>query len=679
MALQTITIGDQTAAADRDAIAARLCRLDFEHFAREFWECVPGAGTVTWGFHMSVICKEMQIIAERVFRGEPALHDCLISISPGSSKSTLASILFHPWTWTRMPSARHLNASHTESLVLDLARKARDVLRSEKYKRYFPEVQLNPEQDARGNYTNTHGGSRYASTVGGKSPLGQHAHFLVGDDLLDPQKVLSEAERETAKDFVANGLPTRVVDKSVSVMFLIMQRLGRGDPAEVMQEIAKRQGARPLRHICLPAELTDKVSPPELRELYTDGLMDPVRLPRHVLDAFRARDAHRYAAQFLQDPQSVSGGMFRLQYFSKRVKAAPFECVRIRYWDRASSIGSSACYTAGVLFARDADGNYYIEDVVHGRWEPHERNQVMRATAIRDRSRYGPRYEPIIYVEAEGGSSGRDAWMGVVKALAGFNVREDRPTGSKDTRAEPLSCQFAAGNVWLVDDERGSWDIDGYVNELLMFKPEPGKRIGGYADRVDATSGAFNIMTKMNPQTPLRVFNLVARKKKKTVRFVVCSRDELHAVAAEEQPSLLVYFTDPAPRGHELVKPDGLGKLMDATVIRFADIDPKDFQDDWDAPLPDYGAPPADLVMCKESGKKLWSFILRQRGAQPEVVVFCDDGDGRAYAAACGVCDTLRLKRGETIWLPGKDAFAADEPRNTHVVNVVRATRCEVL
>lgn len=421
---------------------------------------------------MEFFCEELQKIAERVFNNEPAEYDIVCNVSPGTSKSTIWSILFHPWVWTRMPNARFISASHTDSLVLDLASKSRDVIKSDLYRMCYPEIEMASTQDSKGYFRNTLGGDRFACTVGGKTPMGMHAHFLLGDDLLDPMKALSEAETQNAANFITNYLPTRMVDKLVSVMALVMQRLGRGDPTEVMLAMGNKEGARPVRHICLPAELfhngKDRISPPELAEHYSqDNLMDPVRLPRSVLRAYRARGEHYYAAQFLQDPMSLGGGMFKETYFTRRVKAAPYNAKRIRYWDRASSIASGACATAGVLLAKSPEGDYYIENVVRGHWEPKERNDKMLATAQRDRARYGPNNTPIIYIENEGGSSGVDAWQSIAKVLEGFIVRKDQPTGSKDVRAEPWSCQLAAGNVYIVDD--GTWDVAEFVKEHCVL------------------------------------------------------------------------------------------------------------------------------------------------------------------------------------------------------------------
>lgn len=488
----------QSVAVDQDELLASLCRESFADFVKDFWEEVPGAGILKWNWHMDVLCSELQAAAERVFKGLPCQYDAIFNIPFGTSKSSVCSILFHPWTWTRMPESRHMTATHTESLGLDLSNKSRAVIRSEKYARLFPEIQLRDDQDAKSNFMNTKGGCRQVFTVGGKNPMGFHFHFIGIDDPIDPQKAISAVELENSRKFCTVSAPSRKVDKSITFSFLVMQRLHRDDPTGALMKLGKdpESGVK-MRHICLPGELTPDVNPPELANRYIDGLLDPVRFPRSELKRYRSiLGAYSYAGQVLQSPVSMGGGMFKEPYFNQRVKAAPFDCTRVLYIDRAST-QDGGCYTAMVLLGRDKENNWYVEHVVHGQWEPTERNARIKAEALRCRNRYGPKHEPSIYVEAEGGSSGRDAWKALVKDLVGFKVYEDKVTGRKDVRAEPWSTQLSAGNVYIVDDS--SWDVAGYVQEHCAFAPEGvGKRLGAYKDQVDASCllGGTKVTTK---------------------------------------------------------------------------------------------------------------------------------------------------------------------------------------
>ena len=133
-----------------------------------------------------------------------------------------------------------------------------------------------------------------------------HGHFLIVDDPIDPNKAISEAELKTANIWMAATLPTRKVDKAVVPTILIMQRLHQDEcTADMIEYIntAQRMDGGPLqlKHICLPAEVTDKVKPKHLIKLYKNGLMDPIRLSQKILNENRAvAGEYGYAGQFLQ-------------------------------------------------------------------------------------------------------------------------------------------------------------------------------------------------------------------------------------------------------------------------------------------------------------------------------------------------------------------------------------------
>lgn len=686
----TLSLSD----ADENELVAGVCRESFEYFVREFWDVVPGAAPLQWNWHMTVLCQELQEVAERVFPNkcingkllpkevEPRDHDTCVNISPGTSKSTICSILFHPWTWTRFPQCRHLCASHTAELVLDLAYKAREVIRSEKYHDLFPGIELKEDRDAVGLFRNDHGGDRMSCTVAGKSPMGFHAHFIVIDDPIDPKKAVSEAELRDARRFMTDVIPSRMVDKSVTPTFLVMQRLHREDPTAVMLEIARSEDTTPVRHFCFPGELYNSwpVYPEEFRARYVDDLMDPVRLPRNVLKGYQARGAYGYAGQYGQQPVPVGGGMFKEDWYNQRVLASPYNGRRVRFWDRAST-ADGGCYSAGVLMSKGPDQNYYVEHVVHGQWEPDERNRRIRSTALQDRSRYGPSHEPEIVIEDEGGSTGKDANKGLARVLEGFRLTFQKVTGSKDTRAEPWATQLSAGNVFLVED--GTWDVWGYVNEHTSFKPEPGKRLGRYKDQVDASSGAFNRLAGAADTSGIfRV--LGARKGQKGLRIVCCSREALANTVIDDHRCLLVLIDDPPVPGVPLsdVEPlHGLSKLLDTLTIVFPDLDPKDYQDCWQEPVHPWARLPEHLVMSPQDGKKFWSFFLRKRDPAPEVLVIVDHGDRRALSAACGVCEVQRIPQKDAVYRVGvvNNEVWDGTPPNSHVCGIVRTSRHLVL
>lgn len=660
---------------DPDKLNAEICRLSFWEFVQEFWECVPGAGKMVTNWHLEFFCEELQKIATRIVAGLPREYDLVVNCPPGTSKSTIWSILFPAWLWTIMPHARIMSASHTESLVIDLSNKSRAVITGEKYRKLFPEIKLRDDQSAKGYFINTKGGDRYTCTVAGKSPMGFHCHVALIDDPLDPKKVLSEMELKTAEEFISDVIPTRKVDKAVSVLCLVMQRLGLGDSTDVMVKNSKLPGATKLRHIVLPAELSDHVKPAEVKNRYVDGFLDPNRLGESALAQYRGRP-YFFSTQFQQYPYSRRGGMFEEAWFNNRVKVAPYELRRVRYWDRGAT-EMDGCPTAGTLMGIEKDNRVFVENCEHGQWNPDKRNDRIVAVAHRDRARYGPNHEPVIVIEMERGSTGLESFQNLARRLIGFRIVEDRPTGPKDVRAEPWADQCAALNVTLVDD--GAWDVDGFVQEHVFFKPDLSvKRLGKLKDRVDSASGGYSWLAKHKPAGQVGIKVLGPRNfKAKGVHLVPCSREELAFLTIHDHHAILISFHDPSEISPE--KPaHGLEKLLDWLPLSFVPIEPKDYQERWNQNLEPWGRTPAKLAFGREHAKKLWAFVLKKRPQPADAWVICDASDGTvALSVAQGLCDALGLKRQETISFPGgpDDSRSVGSIHNQHVFDSVKAGR----
>jgi len=93
-----------------------------------------------------------------------------------------------------------------------------------------------------------------------------------------------------------------------------------------------------LRHICLPAELSEDISPPSAKEHYTDNLLDPIRLSKSILrEAYRELGAYGYAGQFQQTPSPPGGGMFKTDRFRYGIRPKNFRRM-VRYWDKAACL-----------------------------------------------------------------------------------------------------------------------------------------------------------------------------------------------------------------------------------------------------------------------------------------------------------------------------------------------------
>ncbi len=78
----------------------------------------------------------------------------------------------------------------------------------------------------------------------------------------------------------------------------------------MLQAICSKKKGDKIKHICLPAEVSDNVKPKELKEKYINGLLDPVRLDNEVLEEARIDLGSRgYAGQYEQTPASEAGNI----------------------------------------------------------------------------------------------------------------------------------------------------------------------------------------------------------------------------------------------------------------------------------------------------------------------------------------------------------------------------------
>lgn len=455
-------------------VVATLCKQSFYDFILEFWECIVNEPFVN-NWHIKYLADELQEIAERVFRGEDKKYDLIINIPPGTTKSTVASILFNAWVWTRMPNAGFIGSSYTHSLAVEMSRKTRTVIKHEKYRACYPEIKITYDQDAKGHFINTKGGARMCAGVDGDI-VGRHADFIIIDDPLNPKGARSELDTINANIFINETLWSRKKNKAITPMILIMQRLSENDPTGMMLKEWEN-----IKHIALPATTEGAIKPSELKEHYVDGLLDPKRLTRKTLEEAYLKGEYFYAGQMMQSPIPLGGAMFHVDQLHIETAIPTKWKMKMRYWDKAGTKDAGA-NSVGVLMGKDMDDHFWVLDVVKGHWDTAKRERIIKMTAEIDGRRL------LVGIEQEPGSGGKESAENTVRNLAGWKVRVDRPTGDKAQRADPFSTQVNSGNVYL---KKAPWNKD-YIEELRYFSLENSK----YKDQVDASSGAFKFVSK---------------------------------------------------------------------------------------------------------------------------------------------------------------------------------------
>ena len=472
--------------SEQDLIQS-ICKESLFETLKEFWEEIITESPV-WNWHIQFLCDELERIGKRVLERKPKEYDLIINIPPGTTKSTVCSVVFPIWLWMNDPTIQTICGSFSGDLAVDLGSKSRDIVYSEKFQSSFPDVQIRDDIAAKRFFKNKAGGWRKATGTGAMI-TGFHGHVIIIDDPLDPNSAYSEPELETANKWMTDVIPKRKVDKAITPTILIMQRLSEDDPTgHWLERIRGKKSAR-VKHICLPAEETEKIKPASVIPFYKEngGLLDPIRLNPESLEESRNEGVITFSSQFLQDPYPPGASMFQTEQIEiLRVDAMAIRKnmkMMRRYWDKAGTEGDGAFTAGGLMGVHAKSGDFWILDMVRGQWGTHRRENTIKQTAHLDGS--GIR----IGIEQEPGSGGKESAENTIRNLAGFRVKAfavGQSEGNKIQRADPFSVQVNAGNVKMV---AGDWNND-LIRELRLFPRWK------FKDQVDSLGGAFNMLTK---------------------------------------------------------------------------------------------------------------------------------------------------------------------------------------
>lgn len=410
-------------------------------------------------WHQAAICTAL----ERVAIGKT--KRLIINIPPRAGKTELAVINFIAWCMGNWPDSEFIHASYSKRLATNNTWNARSVMQHEAYAAIFGAPQLRNDSNAKDEFRTEQGGIVYATgadgTITGYGAGKMRAHFggaIVIDDPHKAGEASSDTMRQNAIDWFSTTMESRKNSPDTPII-LIMQRLHEND---LSGYLLRGGNGETWEHLNIPAITDDGES------------FWPVQFPLSDLRRLEAADSYRFAGQYMQQPAPTAGGVIKPDMIQV-VDAIPANVAEwCRGWDLASTLGGD--FTAGVKVARLHDGRYLIADVVRDRLESHQRDAMIKATAMRD----GKQIKQSI--PQDPGQAGKSQVLAFAQLLAGHNAHFSPETGDKVTRATPLASQINAGNVIML---RAPWN-QPFMDEGRMFPN------GSFDDQIDAASRAFN-------------------------------------------------------------------------------------------------------------------------------------------------------------------------------------------
>ncbi|MBC3919171.1 hypothetical protein H8L32_16890 [Undibacterium sp. CY18W] len=384
---------------------------------------------VTPARHHALLIAEL----EAVERGE--LDMLIVTMPPGSAKSTYGSVVFPAWYLGRHPERCVIAASHTVELAERFGRRVRNLFGSNAHARAFPKSGLSAHSTAAGRWDTAQGGEYFAAGVGG-SVTGRRADLAIIDD---PVKSREDADSPTIREkqwaWWRDDMSTRLKPGAATV--LIMTRWHEDDLAGRMIADLKQAGQR-VKVLSLPMEAREDdalgraIGEPLWPEWFTPQMLENAK-----------REPRTWSALYQQEPRPVGGGEFKnewLLYYQRQ----PATSNKVILVDPASGKSRTrGDFTSMWVVGRGADGNDYVLDGVRDRLNLTERTEALFTLVRRHRpaavgyEQYGLQSDiEHIRIEQE-----RQQYRFRILELGGATKKEDR--------IRRLIPSFQQGRLWL--------------------------------------------------------------------------------------------------------------------------------------------------------------------------------------------------------------------------------------
>jgi len=329
---------------------------------------------------------------------------------------------------------------------------------------------------------------------------GQGGDILIGDDPQNPREADSEASRKECISHYSGTMYNRLNDPEIGLRMVIQQRLHEGDLTGHLVSLDPDK----YEFICIPAEESDDIKPPSLRENYKGGLFFPSRFSQRVLSDMRsptALGAYRYAGQYQQRPSPDVGGMFKKYLWRfwlppgqslrpvtfKNEKGDDVACVQrelprrfdlaCQSWDLPfDDDGQDNSAAAGQAWGRLAADSFLLDE------EFEQMDYVAQREAIKSLALRHPHIRAKLVEKKANGSAIRSDLGRNLPGIIPVQVDTD-----KVSRARPMQAYQAAGNLYLPHPDLYPW-VHKFIGDYAVFPK------GKMKDRIDAGSQAINYL-----------------------------------------------------------------------------------------------------------------------------------------------------------------------------------------
>jgi predicted phage terminase large subunit-like protein len=444
----------------------------FRDFIAQAWPLLNPGVALEWGWHIDAIAEHLMAVSA----GQ--ILNLVITVPPGTTKTTIVSVMWPAWEWIAKPWIRWLCAANEDGLVTRDAVACRRLIESQPYRDAWGDrFLMTTDQNVKLHYENSRRGYRSSTTVG-SNVTGKKGDILIVDDPNDAKKVHSAAERKKVHDWWDHGFYSRVNHFKTARRVVIGQRTHKDDLQGHLVESGEFIELRIPEEFETKRRFFSPIGWTDPRDC--DGeLLRPTRFgPEEVRLAKRRLGSVGYAQQHQQRGTSPEGRHFKEQWFRPyRLNVTgdgylfPDGSIAIRddlvvymVIDPATGKGATGDLTAvGVFAVHTQSGRVLVLDMVSRRMPIAGAGDGVEdlMTLVRRLARqWGCDFAA---VEADGFQSS----VAEKVEATGLSVREVSHEGKgKLTRAQSAIIAAEAGDVWVSSD--ADW-VGPFLEELCAF------------------------------------------------------------------------------------------------------------------------------------------------------------------------------------------------------------------
>lgn len=404
-------------------------------------------------WHHEVITDALR----KVVKGE--IKNLLINMPPRYGKTEMAVINWVAQCLAFNPKSKFIHLSYSDDLALENSSKAKELILTDEYQRYWP-IKLKDDSKSKKKWYTTEGGGLYATSAGG-AITGFGAGSTESDEFSgaiiidDPLKV-DDAEREGERDRVNSRLNQTIKSRRNNrntPIIIIMQRLHEEDMSGYVLEGGMGEE---FHHLKLPA-------------IYEGKALWPFKHTLEDLETERRADPRTFAGQMMQEPSPEDGEFFRREWFNRFDLGQEPELYTYGASDYAVTEGDGDFTEHGVA-GFDVNEDLWMIDWWGGQTAPDK--------WIDEEIRLVQSHEPYVWV-AEGGPIRRaiEPFLKREQSIQKAYFRTEWITSNKNKAANARGFQALAsqGKVHIPNTPWG----EELITQLLKFPA------GKYDDKVD--------------------------------------------------------------------------------------------------------------------------------------------------------------------------------------------------